>query len=48
MLENANRVGAAIFEWIEACTTPRRRHTSLGNLAPAEFERLHITAVTAA
>jgi transposase InsO family protein len=28
----------AIFEWIEAWYNPRRRHTSLGDLAPAEFE----------
>ncbi len=39
---------AAIFEWIEAWYNPRRRHTSLGDLAPAEYENLHTTAVTAA
>lgn len=41
-------LAAAIFEWIEAGYNPRRRHTSLGDLAPAEFETLHTAAVTAA
>jgi transposase InsO family protein len=41
-------LGSAIFEWIEAWYNPRRRHTSLEMLAPAEFEALHTTAVTAA
>jgi putative transposase len=43
-----DELAAAIFEWIEAWYNPRRRHTSLGNLAPAEFENLHTTAATAA
>jgi len=41
-------LAAAIFEWIGAWYNPRRRHTSLGDLSPAEFETLHTTAVTAA
>ena len=41
-------LAGAIFEWIEAWYNPRRRHTSLGDLAPAEFETLHTAAVTAA
>jgi putative transposase len=28
-----------IFDYIEAFYNPRRRHTSLGNLSPAEYER---------
>jgi putative transposase len=28
-----------IFDFIEAFYNPRRRHTSLGNLSPAEYER---------
>lgn len=31
----------AIFEWIEAWYNPTRRHTSIGSLAPVEFERLN-------
>lgn len=42
------QLASAIFEWIEAWYNPRRRHTSLGMLAPHEFETLHTTAVTAA
>jgi putative transposase len=29
----------AIFEFIEGWYNPRRRHSSLGYLSPAEFER---------
>jgi len=43
-----SELAAAIFEWIEAWYNPRRRHSSLGDLAPAEFENLHTAAVTAA
>ena len=43
-----NELANAIFEWIEAWYNPRRRHTSLGNLAPAEYEALHRSAATAA
>jgi len=43
-----DELASAIFEWIEAWYNPRRRHTSLGDLAPAEFENLHTTAATAA
>jgi len=46
--ESPEELGSAIFEWIEAWYSPRRRHTSLGMLAPHEFESLHTTAVTAA
>lgn len=41
-------LAAATFEWIEAWYNPRRRHTSLGHLAPAEFEALHTAATAAA
>jgi len=46
--QTQDQLASAIFEWIEAWYNPRRRHTSLGNLAPAEFERLHTAALTAA
>ncbi len=42
------QLGSAIFEWIEAFYNPARRHSALGNLAPATFEDLHTAAVTAA
>ena len=45
---STEQLSAAIFEWIEGWYNPRRRHTSLGNLAPAAFEALHKTAATAA
>jgi len=31
----------AIFEFIEGWYNPRRRHSTLGYLSPADFERLH-------
>ena len=37
------QLASAIFEWIEAWYNPRRRHTSLGDLSPIEFEALHTT-----
>lgn len=41
-------LASAIFEWIEAWYNPRRRHTSLGMIAPAAYEALHTTAEPAA
>jgi len=41
-------LGSAIFEWIEALYKTRRRHTSLGMLAPAEYEALQTQPLTAA
>ena len=41
-------LGSAIFEWIEAGYNLRRRHTSLGMLAPHEFEALHTATVNVA
>jgi putative transposase len=35
-------LASAIFQWIEAWYNPRRRHTSLGMIAPAAFK--HFTA----
>jgi len=33
---------AAVFDYIEAFYNPRRRHSALTYLSPAEFERRHI------
>lgn len=41
-------LAAAIFEWIEGWYNPRRRHTSIGDLSPVEFEALHNPAHKAA
>jgi putative transposase len=38
----------AIFEWIEAWYNPRRRHTSIGDLAPAAYEQHTAAGDTAA
>jgi putative transposase len=29
----------AVFDWIEAFYNPTRRHSSIGNLSPLDFER---------
>jgi putative transposase len=31
----------AIYDYIEGWYNPRRRHSALGYLSPAEFERIH-------
>jgi transposase InsO family protein len=41
-------LASAMFEWIEGFYDPTRRHTSLGDLSPAEFEALHTAAEAAA
>jgi putative transposase len=38
---------AAVFEYIEGWYNPRRRHSTLGYLSPAEFERRHTELTTA-
>jgi transposase InsO family protein len=41
-------LGSAIFEYIDAFYNPRRRHSSIGNLSPVEFEARHTDAAIAA
>jgi len=41
-------LATAIFEWIEAWYNPRRRHTSIDNLSPVDYERLFTAAADAA
>lgn len=41
-------LASAIFEWIEAWYNPIRRHSSLGNLSPIEYERHQTRHVLAA
>ena len=38
----------AVFDYIEAFYNPKRRHSALGYLSPAEFERRHRPETTAA
>ncbi len=42
------QLASAIFEWIEAWYNTRRRHTSIDNLSPVDYERLYTVAVDAA
>ena len=42
------QLASAMFEWIEGFYNPRRRHSSLGNLSPADYETLHTAAEIAA
>jgi putative transposase len=37
--ETRQQLGNAIFEWIECWYNPYRRHSSIGMLSPAEYER---------
>lgn len=46
--DSRTQLAAVMFEWIEGFYNPRRRHTSLGNLSPAEFEVLRTAAEVAA
>ena len=46
--ESRARLASAIFEWIEAFYNPVRRHTSIGDLSPVDFEALHTAAQVAA
>jgi putative transposase len=46
--DTRRQLAAAVFEWIEAWYNPRRRHTSLGDLSPLEYERRCQTAAPAA
>lgn len=39
--ETKGELAAAIFEWIEAFYNPVRRHTSIGDVSPIEFEIAH-------
>ena len=32
-------LASAMFEWIEGWYNPRRRHTSIGDLSPVDYER---------
>jgi putative transposase len=42
------QLSQAIFEWIEAWYNPRRRHTSINDLAPVAYEQCAAASDTAA
>jgi len=42
------QLASAIFEWIEGWYNPRRRHTSIGNRSPVDYERTLALAAGAA
>jgi putative transposase len=46
--ETRAELASAIFEYIEAFYNPRRRHSSIGNLSPVEFETRHTSTAVAA
>jgi transposase InsO family protein len=41
-------LASAIFEWIEAWYNPHRRHTSVSDLSPVDYERAHALSSDAA
>ncbi|MEW2012442.1 MULTISPECIES: integrase core domain-containing protein [Microbacterium] len=46
--DSKTQLASAMFEWIEGFYNPHRRHTSLGDLSPADYEALHTTTEIAA
>jgi transposase InsO family protein len=46
--QTRKELAQAIFEWIEAWYNPRRRHSSLEDLSPIDYERLYTMTEDAA
>jgi putative transposase len=46
--ENRREAKLAVFDYLEAFYNPRRRHSSLGQISPAEFEARHTAQAAAA
>lgn len=46
--DSRTQLASAMFDWIEGFYNPRRRHTSLGDLSPTDYEALHTAAEIAA
>ena len=46
--DTRRELASAVFEWIEGWYNPRRRHTSIDDRSPVEYERLHAAAGDAA
>ncbi|SIR43643.1 Integrase core domain-containing protein [Microbacterium sp. RURRCA19A] len=46
--DSRTQLASAMFEWIEGFYNPRRRHSALDYLSPADYEALHATIEIAA
>ena len=46
--QTRRELASAIFEWIEAWYNPHRRHSSIGQRSPIEYERLYLATEDAA
>lgn len=46
--ETRDQLASAIFDYVEAFYNPRRRHSSIGDLSPVEFESRHAVEADAA
>ncbi len=44
VFRNRTEARLGVFDDIEGFYNPRRRHSSIGNLSPAEFQRRHSAA----
>jgi putative transposase len=46
--QSRRQLALAVFEWIEGWYNPRRRHSSIGDLSPIDYEARLTPAAAAA